>query len=194
MPQPRKHGGPRKADSDLNMCYPELEEASVDDVTEKNTADAVEKVLEREQPRKDVLLPLMTCLCLSWRGYILHEAVSVSFKDTIHCRYLIVSVQYFSIETKTKNHIDFMCVWNNWTLMDLNLVLISLFYQNCWINGLLQFWSAVSTQKGGISRLCFTLLMMKVCWFLSIDIYSMPFVSSLQHGYFKNIHVLKRHR
>ena len=78
MPQPRKHGGPRKADSDLNMCYPELEEASVDDVTEKNTADAVEKVLEREQPRKDVLLPLMTCLCLSWRGYILHEAVSVS--------------------------------------------------------------------------------------------------------------------
>ena len=50
----------------------------MDDVTEKNNADAVEKELEREQPRKDVLLPLMKSLFSSRRGYILHEAVSVS--------------------------------------------------------------------------------------------------------------------
>ena len=47
----------------------------MDDITEKNNADAVEKELEREQPQKDVLLPLMKSLFSSRRSYILHEAV-----------------------------------------------------------------------------------------------------------------------
>ena len=49
----------------------------VDETTEKNYTDAVVKELEKEQPRRDVLLQLMKSLFPSRRSYILLTADSV---------------------------------------------------------------------------------------------------------------------
>ena len=76
-PPPKKRGRPRKND-DLHTRYPTVQEESLDEVTERNTTDAIEKELEKEKPRKDTLMPLMKSLFSSRRNYILHEADSVN--------------------------------------------------------------------------------------------------------------------
>ena len=58
------------------MRYPELQEEGVDETTEKNYTDAVVKELEKEQPRREVLLQLMKSLFPSRRSYILLTADS----------------------------------------------------------------------------------------------------------------------
>lgn len=69
--QQKKRGRPKKTDSDLHMRYPELQEEGVDETTEKNYTYAVVKELEKEQPRRDVLLQLMKSLFPSRRSYII---------------------------------------------------------------------------------------------------------------------------
>ena len=59
------------------MRYPAVQEIEVDETTEKNHFDAIKKELQKEQPRRDVLLPLMKFLFPSRRNFILHSAISV---------------------------------------------------------------------------------------------------------------------
>ena len=52
-----------------------------DENSEKINAEAIEKELDKEKPRKEVLLPLMKSTFPARRSYILHEAGSVN--DTV---------------------------------------------------------------------------------------------------------------
>ena len=80
VPQ-KKRGRPKKSDSPLSARYPDIHGEALNPVAENRNTDAVAKELEKQQPRKDIILPLMKSLYSSRRQYILNDAVSAS--DTI---------------------------------------------------------------------------------------------------------------
>ena len=55
-----------------------MQDVLPDPITDKSNLEAVVKELERELPRKDVILPLMKRLFSSRRHFILNDAVSVA--------------------------------------------------------------------------------------------------------------------
>lgn len=75
---PKKRGRPKKV-INLEGRYPKLQ-SSTDDGTRQQKEDALNKELEKENPRKEVLLALMKETFHGRRQDILHSAVSVVSK------------------------------------------------------------------------------------------------------------------
>ena len=74
---PKKRGRPRKSDTTLSR-YPDVEGETLDPAIARNNKDAIDRELEKDQPRKDVILPLMKALFHCRREFILNNSSSVN--------------------------------------------------------------------------------------------------------------------
>ena len=85
---PAKHGRPAKSDNLVLERYPPLEISDVDD---RQAADALNKELEKDKPRKDVVLQCAKNSFTERRQYILSTQASVA---DIISRYKALSLPY----------------------------------------------------------------------------------------------------
>ena len=76
---PKKRGRPKRVIS-LESRYPSFPPVEVDETTQEQHTKAISKEMEKDKPRKEILLPLMKSTFHARRQYILDNGDSVLMK------------------------------------------------------------------------------------------------------------------